>query len=742
MASPSFLPSLASILYPGSSSFDECARDDLRYTYGVEDDVQVIIPTGIHQFFNPPCANYPGPPTYSIASSPSGAKKKAHFDFNPVSKLLFYHPYRLLTPSWRDQFFFIAFPRDVEWPLRWQQLLPSSPELGEFHLDSSYLEASSRLAGWRINLMRLLSEELLSYFRLSNLTQETPRSLAEVLTHVSEVHPLPLSDMEIMRRGRVFLQRRALPHSSSTSIGGAFSANPPPRLARRGSPAARPTLLAHPTRPRTTRPPRPATPARLRAARPPRPATPTRPEAPTRPRAPRTAQPTPPTPLLSVSPPRATYILGRGLGERLMGLGGRTGNVPLASPSFREASQAACRARATNEHLSQNAPTPSRRRARSSSDDSNSDDQPLSQRRRRQAPRPMPDSGPSSIPSPPPNAAVSPPSPHVTPPPIPSHVTDPPTSSNNQAEPPLAHPSTSQHAQDDEAGPSERPYTLQHDLQLSRLQYLLRSLLQLLRVQPPSLQLLRAYLRVPQDLLRFFIIIIVLPSLLRSNYGLKQMFPPAPQDKRSSGHFMGRKPATYEFLAFPGSDGPIRRAVYQDTFCMFQACAESLIVNHFFHATHYQNKMLRDQVAKLELQLNDPVQASHALRVEIKDLTKKKNSLELSLALTNHELRDLQEKQSQADNLHQQIMNQQAIEHQRVMDQLAQKLRAAETLVQDQDQKLKSQEALLKSQEAQLTSQATLLSTARSELAQVRATTEGVSAALTIYREGENNSCL
>ncbi|XP_042401087.1 probable serine/threonine-protein kinase samkC [Zingiber officinale] len=277
-----------------------------------------------------------------------------------------------------------------------------------------------------------------------------------------------------------------------------------------------------------------------------------------------------------------------------MGLGGGTGNVPFASPASREAYQAARQAHAANDRLSQNVSSPSRRSARSPSDDSDSDNQPLSQRRRRRNPRPVFNSGPSSIPSPPPTVAASPPSPHVTPPPIPGPVTDPPNSSNTQAEPPLAHPSTSQHAHDNEAGPSERPSTI----------------------------------------------------------------PPA---------------------------------------------------------------------------------ASHALRAEIKDLTSRKNNLEVSLALTNHELEELQEKQSQADNVHQQSMNQQALEHQRAMDQLVQKLRAAETLVQDQDQKLKSQEALLKSQETQLTSQATELATARSELAQARATTEGVSTALAIYREGEND---
>ncbi|XP_042423372.1 vegetative cell wall protein gp1-like [Zingiber officinale] len=301
MASPSFLPSLASILYPGSSSFDECARDDLRYTYGVEDDVQVIIPTGIHHFFNP-----------------------------PVSSSTFF----------REQ-----FVADLRLPIH-----PFFIDIGR-------------------------------YFQipLGQLTPNSIRILCGFVVHLDQ--PLPLA----------------------------------------------PGLPVHLDR---------ATPAC--------------------PRAPRTARPTPPTPLPSVSPPRATYIPGRGLGERLIGLGGGTGNVPFASPASREAYQVARRAHAANDRLSRNVSSPSRHRARSPSDDSDYDDQPLSQRRRRRAPRTMPDSGPSSISSPP--AAASPS--HVTPPSIPGHVTDPPTSPHNQAEPPLAQPSTSQHAHDDEAGPSERPSTI------------------------------------------------------------------------------------------------------------------------------------------------------------------------------------------------------------------------------------------------------------------------------------------
>ncbi|XP_042446405.1 flocculation protein FLO11-like [Zingiber officinale] len=71
---------------------------------------------------------------------------------------------------------------------------------------------------WRLNLTRLLSEDLLSYFRLSPPSPETPHSLAEVLNRALEILPLPISDLEILRRGRTILERRLLPHPGSTSV--------------------------------------------------------------------------------------------------------------------------------------------------------------------------------------------------------------------------------------------------------------------------------------------------------------------------------------------------------------------------------------------------------------------------------------------------------------------------------------------------------------------------------------------
>ncbi|XP_042380160.1 formin-like [Zingiber officinale] len=418
-----------------------------------------------------------------------------------------------------------------------------------------------------------------------------------------------------------------------------------------------------------------------------------------------------------------------------MGFGGGTDNVSFAVPAFREASQAARRARATNERLSQDALSPSRRRARLPSDDSDSDDQPLAQRRRRRAPRPVSDSGPSFVPSPPPNAAASLPPPYVTPPPIPSPVNDPPIPSVTQVEPPLAQPSTSQQTQGDEAVPSECPSIIPP----------------VVPPQGPS----SAPSNSPAD-----------PSALPSSIA-------GPSDPShltyhsyctsvpSEGRLWSRTDVPTSSLKMKGRLAILWEESVQhmdslppsalmDKFAELYiklnfeafrtACAESLKVNNSFHAIYHQNKVLRDQVAELELQLNDPAQGSHALRAKIEDLTRQKNSLETSLAQANHELKDLQEKQSQVDLKHQQSIDQQCF--QRAMEQLTQKLRVAETLSQNQDQKLKSQEALLKSQETQLTSQATELATAQNELAQARATTEGVSTALAIYREGENDCCL
>ncbi|XP_042380056.1 serine/arginine repetitive matrix protein 1-like [Zingiber officinale] len=391
--------------------------------------------------------------------------------------------------------------------------------------------------------------------------------------------------------------------------------------------------------------------------------------APIRPRAPPTAQPFTPTPLQSIDPFRPTSSPGRGRGRR-------SANVPYVSPAFREASQAARQARSVNDRSGQDAPSSSRRRVRLSSEDFDSDDQPLAQRLRRRAPDPSQDSSPSAVPPPPP--------PVTTPTPAPGQADASPAPPEVQVEPPLAQPSTSQQHQSTEAGPSHRssPAT-----------------------SPPE------------------------PSQV----------PPAAPSGSAAGPSQPPLPVPLYYCTTAPSEADLqsRQDVPTSSLTMKGRLAtlweeKSLMINQSFQVVHHQNKMLQDMITELELQLKDPAQASHALRAEIKDLTKKKNHLEVSLAHTNHKLKGLQEEKSQVDTVHQQRIDQQTLEHQRAIDQLTQKLCAAETLAQEQDKKLKSQAAHLKSQAAALLA-------AQIELAQARATTEGVSTALTIYKEGENN---
>ncbi|XP_042409949.1 nascent polypeptide-associated complex subunit alpha, muscle-specific form-like [Zingiber officinale] len=476
--------------------------------------------------------------------------------------------------------------------------------------------------------------------------------------------------MEIMRCGRVILERRSLPYSSSTSVGMASPANPRPRLPRRAASTVRPASFARTTRPQTARPSRSITPVR--------------------PRAPPTAPPFTPTPLQSIDPSRPTYIPGRGLGRRLA-------NVTYASPAFREASQAARRAHSMNDCVDRDAPSASRRKARLPSEDSDSDDQPLAQRLRCRTPHPVPDSSPSAIPSSSPLVATaSPPSPPIaTPPPHrstkvgpshrPSHRPSTATSPPEPSQVPPSAPSGSAVGPSGLAArPSQPPPPVSH----------------FCRTTAPSEVGLQSRYDVPTS---FLIMKGRLATLWGESMHQIELLPPHAQMERFSELYI-------------------------------KACAESLIVNQSFHSIHHQNKVLRDRVAELELQLNDPAQASHALRAEIKDLTKRKNHLEVSLAHTNHRFKVLQEEKIQVDVAHQQRMDQQTLEHQRSIDQLTQKLRAAETLAQEQDKKLKFQVA-------QLISQTTELLTARTELAQAPATTEGVSTALAIYKEGENDRC-
>ncbi|XP_042460762.1 uncharacterized protein LOC122044324 [Zingiber officinale] len=145
-------------------------------------------------------------------------------------------------------------------------------------------------------------------------------------------------------------------------------------------------------------------------------------------------------------------------------------------------------------------------------------------------------------------------------------------------------------------------------------------------------------------------------------------------------------------------------------------------------------KMLRDRVAELELQLNDLAAASHALRVEIKALTRQNTQQKLSLVKTQHELKSLQGEKSQTEASYQQHIDQQALMHQQAMDQLTQEIHSKEVLLQEQNKRLESQTAQLESQLAELLA-------VKAELSQARTAIAGVSTALTVYREGEDERC-
>ncbi|XP_042401200.1 formin-like protein 13 [Zingiber officinale] len=311
------------------------------------------------------------------------------------------------------------------------------------------------------------------------------------------------------------------------------------------------------------------------------------------------------------------------------------------------------------------------------------------------APDPILDSSPSTIPPLPPTATTTSPSPPIAnSTPVPSQADVPPAPSALPFEPPPAQPSTSQQHQSSEAGPSHCPSPVTSPQEPSHV--------------PPSAPSGSA----------------AGPS--GSTAGPSQPPPPihhyyctaAP----SEAGLQSRQDVPTIFLIMKGRWPPCGKKV-----CIRWNSCRPL-------PRWIDSLSCISRVTELELQLMDPKQASHALRAEIKDLTKKKNHLEVSLAHTNHKLKILQEEKSQVDVVHQQRMDQQALEHQRAIDQLTQKLRAAETLAQEQDKKLKSQAA-------QLTSQGAELLVARTELAQTRATVEGVSTALTIYKEGENDRC-
>ncbi|XP_042380036.1 putative uncharacterized protein DDB_G0290521 [Zingiber officinale] len=260
----------------------------------------------------------------------------------------------------------------------------------------------------------------------------------------------------------------------------------------------------------------------------------------------------------------------------------------------------------------------------------------------------VPDSGPSAVSPPPPTATPASPSPPIaTPTPAPSRVDVSPNPSTVSVEPPLAQPSllevqvdpplvqpaTSQQPQCAEAGPSQHPSLATSPPDPSPV--------------PPSAPSGSA----------------ARPS--NSAAGPSQSPLPVPLYYRtttsSEAGLQSRCDVPTSSLTMKGR---LTTVWEENVSPMSQACAEFLTINQSFHVIHRQNKMLQDKVTKLELQLNNPTQASYALRAEVKALTKKKNSLEVSLTISDQKLKDLKEEKSQVEVVHQQLMDQQALEHQ------------------------------------------------------------------------------
>ncbi|XP_042404643.1 uncharacterized protein LOC121994788 [Zingiber officinale] len=152
--------------------------------------------------------------------------------------------------------------------------------------------------------------------------------------------------------------------------------------------------------------------------------------------------------------------------------------------------------------------------------------------------------------------------------------------------------------------------------------------------------------------------------------------------------------------------------------------AESLVLNQSFHALHHESKELRERVSELELQLNDPTQASYALRAEVQALTNQTNRQKRSLVQVKDELQDLKEERAASKAGYQQQLAHQA-----------QEIQSKDTLLQERNKKLEVQAAQLETQAAELRA-------LKAELSQSRAALTGVSTALAVYREGESDRCL
>ncbi|XP_042396765.1 MAP7 domain-containing protein 1-like [Zingiber officinale] len=149
--------------------------------------------------------------------------------------------------------------------------------------------------------------------------------------------------------------------------------------------------------------------------------------------------------------------------------------------------------------------------------------------------------------------------------------------------------------------------------------------------------------------------------------------------------------------------------------------AESLVLNQSFHTLHHESKELQERVSELELQLNDPAQASYVLRAEIQALTNQTDRQKRSLIQVKDELRAMREEKAASE-----AGFQQQLAHQ------AQEIQSKNTLLQDKNNKLEVQAAQLETQAAELRE-------LKAELSQSRAALTGVSTALTVYQEGEED---
>ncbi|XP_042466350.1 MAP7 domain-containing protein 1-like [Zingiber officinale] len=103
------------------------------------------------------------------------------------------------------------------------------------------------------------------------------------------------------------------------------------------------------------------------------------------------------------------------------------------------------------------------------------------------------------------------------------------------------------------------------------------------------------------------------------------------------------------------------------------------------------SKELRERVSELELQLNDPAQASYALRAEIQALTNQTDRQKKSLSQVKDELRAVKEERAASEAGYQQQLAHQA-----------QEIQSKDTLPQERNQKLEVQAAQLETQAAEL----------------------------------------